>query len=82
MQESSKDSITLLTDDREKIVEELARHLGLVRVGWIFTDLVADDIQKGTVKHVRNIESHFLSAQGVTLVPFSSAISGILTLKI
>lgn len=63
MQESSKDSITLLTDDREKIVEELARHLGLVRVGWIFTDLVADDIQKGTVKHVRNIESHFLSAQ-------------------
>lgn len=32
-------------------------------MGWIFTDLVADDVQKGTVKHVRNIESHFLSAQ-------------------
>ncbi|KAK6643250.1 hypothetical protein RUM43_004755 [Polyplax serrata] len=62
-QEGSKDSITILPDDREQIVEELARHLGLVRVGWIFTDLIADDIQKGTVKHVRNIESHFLSAQ-------------------
>lgn len=41
----------------------MAQHLGLVRVGWIFTDLIADDVQKGTVKHVRNIESHFLSAQ-------------------
>ncbi|KAL0279488.1 UNVERIFIED_CONTAM: hypothetical protein PYX00_001032 [Menopon gallinae] len=62
-QESSKDSITMLPDDKEKLVEELAKQLGLVRVGWIFTDLVADDVQKGTVKHVRNIESHFLSAQ-------------------
>ncbi|EEB11784.1 nuclear protein localization, putative [Pediculus humanus corporis] len=62
-QESSKDSINILPDDREQIVEELAQHLGLVRVGWIFTDLIADDVQKGTVKHVRNIESHFLSAQ-------------------
>lgn len=32
-------------------------------MGWIFTDLLADDIQKGTVKHTRNIDSHFLSAQ-------------------
>ncbi|PIK34399.1 putative nuclear protein localization protein 4-like [Apostichopus japonicus] len=26
------------------------------QVGWIFTDLLADDLTKGTVKHVRNLE--------------------------
>ncbi|KAJ8965286.1 hypothetical protein NQ317_005969 [Molorchus minor] len=62
-QESTRDSIRLLTDDREEIVENLAASLGLRQVGWIFTDLLADDIQKGTCKHTRNIESHFLSAQ-------------------
>lgn len=62
-QESSRDSVKLLPDEREPIVEELARSLGLRSVGWIFTDLLADDMQKGTVKHNRNITSHFLSAQ-------------------
>lgn len=62
-QESSRDSIRLLPDDREQIVDQIAVQLGLRRVGWIFTDLLADDIQKGTVKHTRNIDSHFLSAQ-------------------
>ncbi|OAD58466.1 Nuclear protein localization protein 4 like protein, partial [Eufriesea mexicana] len=62
-QESTKNSIRLLPDEREGIVNELAHLLNLKRVGWIFTDLIADDIKKGTVKHVRNIESHFLSAQ-------------------
>ncbi|XP_032686313.1 nuclear protein localization protein 4 homolog isoform X3 [Odontomachus brunneus] len=62
-QESTKDTIRLLPDEREVLVEELGRTLNLWRVGWIFTDLIADDIKKGTVKHVRNIESHFLSAQ-------------------
>ncbi|XP_067006587.1 nuclear protein localization protein 4 homolog [Anabrus simplex] len=62
-QESTRDSVTLLPDDREALVEDLAKQLGLRRVGWIFTDLVADDVKKGTVKHVRNIESHFLSAE-------------------
>ncbi|KAL1130827.1 hypothetical protein AAG570_012068 [Ranatra chinensis] len=62
-QESSRDSITLLPDDKGNIVDDLAQQLGLMKVGWIFTDLVADDVQKGTVKHVRNIDSHFLSAQ-------------------
>lgn len=97
-QESNRDSITLLDDDKSDLVNELAQALGLVRVGWIFTDLIADDVKKGTVsnisynlitflkiffyfiilsvytkyflfyfcifqvKHVRNIESHFLSA--------------------
>lgn len=62
-QESTRDSVRLLAGERENIVDELASKLGLRRVGWIFTDLLAEDTQKGTVKHVRSIDSHFLSAQ-------------------
>ncbi|XP_066600186.1 nuclear protein localization protein 4 homolog [Prorops nasuta] len=62
-QESTKDSLRLLPDDKEELVDELARQLNLRKVGWIFTDLIADDVVTGTVKHVRNVESHFLSAQ-------------------
>jgi len=49
LQESTRDSITLLPDVKEHVVQELAQQLGLYRVGWIFTDLVADDVKKGTV---------------------------------
>lgn len=62
-QETSRDSIRLLHDEKQELVEELAQSLGLRRVGWIFTDLIPDDVQKGTVKHLRHIESHFLSAE-------------------
>ncbi|KAL1471191.1 hypothetical protein MTO96_023838 [Rhipicephalus appendiculatus] len=62
-QESTPDAVKLLPDEKEQLVDELASRLGLVRVGWIFTDLVPEDLQKGTVKHLRNIESCFLSAQ-------------------
>lgn len=62
-QESTRDSVRLLPDDREEFVDQLATALGVQKVGWIFTDLLAEDIQKGTVKHTRNISSHFLSAQ-------------------
>ncbi|XP_076243670.1 nuclear protein localization 4 isoform X2 [Calliopsis andreniformis] len=62
-QESAKDNIRLLPDERQNLVDELAHLLNLKKVGWIFTDLIADDVKKGTVKHVRNVESHFLSAQ-------------------
>lgn len=62
-QESSKDCIRLLPDDREEVVNQIAQNLGLRRVGWIFTDLSAQDVQKGTVKHTRNISTYFLSAQ-------------------
>ncbi|XP_056638250.1 nuclear protein localization protein 4 homolog [Diorhabda sublineata] len=62
-QASSRDTINLLPDDREEIVEQTAASLGLRRVGWIFTDLLAEDVQKGTVKYVRNIDSHLLSSQ-------------------
>ncbi|KAK5641222.1 hypothetical protein RI129_009769 [Pyrocoelia pectoralis] len=62
-QESSTPSIHLLHDDNEELVNQIGLALGLRRVGWIFTDLVAEDVQKGTVKHTRNATTYFLSAQ-------------------
>lgn len=62
-QESTRDSIRLLVDEKEAVVNQIANALGIRKVGWIFTDLVPDDVKKGTVKHTRNVDSHFLSAQ-------------------
>lgn len=62
-QESSRDGIQLLVDEHEKEVDDLAAVLGLKKVGWIFTDLISDDAAAGTVKPVRGIETHFLTAQ-------------------
>jgi nuclear protein localization family protein 4 len=63
-QESSRDFIKLVAPDKKAAdVEFIANELGLKRIGWVFTDLIPDDIQKGTVKHLRNVETHFLSAQ-------------------
>ncbi|XP_053671095.1 nuclear protein localization protein 4 homolog [Anopheles nili] len=62
-QESNRDSIRLLEDVHDAEVDELARALGLQRVGWIFTDLLSENLASGTVKHVRNIKTHFLTAQ-------------------
>lgn len=61
-QESNRDSIRLLEDEHAVEIEELARQLGLQRVGWIFTDLLAENAAAGTVKHVRGIKTHFLTA--------------------
>lgn len=58
-QESTKDTIRLLPDEKEALVEELGRTLNLWRVGWIFTDLIADDVKKGTV--IFDICSLFIS---------------------
>lgn len=62
-QESTRNSIKLLDDERGKEVEELANKLGLRKVGWIFTDLISEDGGLGTVKHLRGIDTHFLTAQ-------------------
>lgn len=62
-QESSRDHIRILPDPKEEMVEELASKLGLVRVGWIFTDLVP--LANGKVKNYRGVETHFLSAQEI-----------------
>ncbi|XP_033747158.1 nuclear protein localization protein 4 homolog isoform X1 [Pecten maximus] len=63
-QVSSKSRVELLEDPKEDLVNKVADRLGIGPVGWIFTDLIADDLGKGTVKHFRgNINSHFLSAE-------------------
>jgi nuclear protein localization family protein 4 len=63
-QESTEDRVRLLfPDDKSEVVVEVASGLGLQCVGWIFTDLVPEDKSKGTVRQVRGIHSHFLSAQ-------------------
>lgn len=62
-QESSRNSIKLLADERGDEIDELAAKLGLRKVGWIFTDLISDNAGMGTVKHIRGIDTHFLTAQ-------------------
>ena len=62
-QEDTPDSIKLLPDPADVVIDKLAAELGLQKVGWIFTDLVADDVRKGTVKHLRDINTHFLTAE-------------------
>ncbi len=52
-----------MPDPRQSLVDLLAAKLGLVCIGWIFTDLVTEDASKGTVRHFRNADTHFLSAQ-------------------
>lgn len=53
--------LELLEDPLEGQVNRLAEAVGIRPVGWIFTDLLADDLNKGTVKHFRgNIVSQML----------------------
>lgn len=61
-QECAQNSIKFLPDEAEAEVNELAAALGLQKVGWIFTDLLSDNVAQGTVKQVRGIETHFLTA--------------------
>lgn len=62
-QDGSQNTIKLLPDEKELLVNKIAASLGLKKIGWIFTDLIPRDVQKGTVKHLRNASSYFLSAQ-------------------
>ena len=61
-QECSRDHVRIIPDENEGRVDAVAKGLGLIRVGWIFTDLVSVSTGQG-VKHFRNIDSHFLSSQ-------------------
>lgn len=61
-QDGTRDSIKLLPDDMADDVNELAAALGLTKIGWIFTDLISEDAAAGTVKHIRGIQTHFLTA--------------------
>ncbi|XP_070580659.1 nuclear protein localization protein 4 homolog [Ptychodera flava] len=62
-QSCTRNSIEFLEDPHAYVVDEIANKLGLRKVGWIFTDLVAEDLRLGTVKHVRNMDAHFLSSE-------------------
>jgi len=62
-QESSKDHIKILPDPKQEVLDELTRCLGLVKVGWIFTDLMP--APNGQVKNFRGMDTHFLSAQEI-----------------
>ncbi|XP_041362260.1 nuclear protein localization protein 4 homolog [Gigantopelta aegis] len=60
----TKNRIELLEDEKENVVNQVAEKLGVRPVGWIFTDLVADDLTKGTVKNFRgNMDAHFISSE-------------------
>lgn len=61
-QEGARDRLRLLPDARARLVDALAARLGLRRVGWLFTDLLAAD-GGGHVQCLRGAHSHFLSAQ-------------------
>ena len=52
-QVSTRNSVSLLEDPKEAAIKHVAQQLGLVCVGWIFTDLIAEDLTKGSVKHFR-----------------------------
>ena len=63
-QESTRNSVDLLPDPQEELVNGIGKKLGIFPVGWIFTDLVAKDLQAGTVKHFRgNIVSKRMAEQ-------------------
>ncbi|XP_038211734.1 nuclear protein localization protein 4 homolog [Zerene cesonia] len=62
-QECSRDHVALAPDDRQQLLDHIAARLGLRRVGWMFTDLMPLDLAAGTVKTIRGVDTHFLSAQ-------------------
>ncbi|KAI5652195.1 NPL4 family domain-containing protein [Phthorimaea operculella] len=62
-QTASRDHVTLAPDPHQPLLDAIAKRLGLRPVGWIFTDLLVQDRAKGTVKHIRGVDTHFLSAQ-------------------
>ncbi|EDQ92626.1 uncharacterized protein MONBRDRAFT_30996 [Monosiga brevicollis MX1] len=54
-QVGTADGLELQDDEHQMLVEQMAAALGLQRVGWIFTDLEAEDLAAGTVKHKRYV---------------------------
>jgi len=62
-QESSKDHCNILPDPHQSVVDEIATSLGLIKVGWIFTDLVPS--ANGQVRNFRGVDTHFLSGQEI-----------------
>ncbi|RVE44149.1 hypothetical protein evm_011196 [Chilo suppressalis] len=62
-QSSTRDGVELQQDARQQLVLQLAARLQLRPVGWLFTDLLPDPTQPQAVRHLRGVDTHFLSAQ-------------------
>ncbi|CAH2105964.1 unnamed protein product [Euphydryas editha] len=62
-QAGARDWVPLAADERGALAAALAARLGLRAVGWLFTDLLPLDLASGTVKCLRGVDTHFLSAQ-------------------
>ena len=44
-------------------MDKIASKVGVQKIGWILTDLVAEDLTLGTVRHLRNKDTYFVSAE-------------------
>ena len=44
-------------------MDEVANKVGVQKIGWILTDLVAEDLKLGTVRHLRHKDTYFVSAE-------------------
>ena len=62
-QGSTVNSLHFVSDPTDEIAERIAKKLGLCKVGWIITDLIAEEQSKGTVVNTRNSDTYFLSAE-------------------
>ncbi|OQV20703.1 Nuclear protein localization protein 4-like protein [Hypsibius exemplaris] len=62
-QADTENGIELREDPHSEVVDCVASKMGLKRVGWIFTDLVAEDDRVGTVKYLRHKDTYFLTAE-------------------
>jgi len=62
-QSSTDKGVTFEDDPHHNLVGELCSWLGMQRVGWIFTDLWAENASEGTVFCTRHEESFLLTAK-------------------
>ncbi|XP_046855842.1 nuclear protein localization protein 4 homolog isoform X2 [Xenia sp. Carnegie-2017] len=62
-QVSESDRVQLLDDPQASILDEVAKKVGVEKIGWIVTDLVAENLQLGTVCHLRHKDTYYVSAE-------------------
>jgi nuclear protein localization family protein 4 len=62
-QSSTEASVAFEEDPHDELVDKLCSWLGMQRVGWIFTDLWAENAQAGTVYCTRHEHSFLLTAK-------------------
>ncbi|VDO92706.1 unnamed protein product [Soboliphyme baturini] len=62
-QMSGENFVQLEDDATEQQVDALCKALEIRRIGWIFTDLVAEPKGNGSVKHTRHADTYLISAE-------------------